>query len=149
MELILLKDVEKVGRKGEVVRVRDGFARNFLFPQKLALAVTVENLVFVEEHKARAVKRHEKEKQAAVTLGAKLQATKVTLQVKAGEQGKLFGSVTSEDIATEISRRGFSVDKKQIGLKEPIRAVGSYPVSVELYPEVKVPVTVEVVQEKQ
>lgn len=145
MELILLKDVEKVGRKGDVVRVRDGFARNFLLPQKLGLAATRANREFVEEQKGRVKARREKEKAAAQEAAKKITEFKVTLEARAGEQGKLFGSVTSEDVAGALNRQGLSLDKKQILLKEPIRSLGSFPVTVELYPEVKTSVTVEVV----
>lgn len=146
MELILLENVEKVGRKGEVVRVRDGYARNFLFPKKLALVVTQANRAFMEDQKLRAEKRYEKEKIAAAATVEKIQSLKVVVEAKAGEQGKLFGSVTSEDICLALTQCGYAFDKKQIVLKESIRALGSYPVTVELYPEVKACITVEVIQ---
>ncbi len=145
MELILLKDVEAVGRKGQVVRVRDGYARNFLFPQTLAVEVTKQNLKFVEEQKARAATRHAKEKATAEKAASKLGELKVTIEARAGEQGKLFGSVTTEDIATALQAQGHKFVKKQISLKDPIRTLGSFPVTVELYPEVKASLTVEVV----
>lgn len=145
MELILLKDVEKVGRQGEVVCVRDGFARNFLLPQKLALAATRTNRQFVEEQKIRAQARRERERAAAQETAKRLHELKVTVEARAGEQGKLFGSVTSEDISSALNREGFSVDRKQIFLKEPIRSLGSFSVMVELYPEVKSSVAVEVI----
>ncbi len=146
MKVLLLKDVSGVGQKNDVKNVNDGFARNFLFPQKLALAVTEKNKVFVEDQKARAQKRQEKEKNAALAVAEKLQKVKLTIEVKAGEQGKLFGSVTSEDICEALAGRGFAFEKKQIGLKEAIRALGSHAVTVELSPEVKASLTVEVVQ---
>jgi large subunit ribosomal protein L9 len=146
MELILLQDVEKVGRKGEVVRVRDGFARNVLIPRKLALAATSENQVFVEEHKKRAEARREKEKTAAQTLADKMSSVKIKIEAQAGEQEKLFGSVTSEEIAEALSKKGFEVDKKQIQMKDAIKSLGSHSVAVEIYPQVKANITVEVIR---
>ncbi len=146
MELILLQDVEKVGRKGEVVRVRDGFARNVLIPRKLALAATSENQEFVEEHRKRAELRHEKEKAAAQALADKMSSVKIKIEASAGEQEKLFGSVTSEEIAEALAKKGHNVDKKQIHMKEAIKALGSHAVTIEVYPQVKASVTVEVVR---
>ncbi len=145
MELILLKDIETVGRKGQVVRVKDGFARNYLFPQSLAVEVTKDNLKFVEEHKARALTRQAKEKAAAQTLAQKINELKVSIEARAGEQGKLFGSVTGEDIAKALQAQGHKIQKKQVVLKDSIRNLGSFPVVVEIYPEVRTTITVEVV----
>lgn len=146
MELLLLKDVEKVGRKGEIIRVRDGFGRNFLIPRKLALPATEAGERFLEEQKTRSEKRRAKEKQEAVSRAEKLAKLKITLEARAGEQDKLFGSVTAEDISEALARQGFPVDKKRIHLKEALRALGTHPVTVELYPEVKTTVSVEVVR---
>ncbi len=146
MELILLKDIEKVGRKGQVIRVRDGFARNFLLPQKFAFPSTRANREFVEELKVRAAKKHEKELAAAQKEADALGQVRLTLEARAGEQDKLFGSVTSEDIQEALERRGLKVDKKHIHLRDPIRALGSHQVVVELYPQVKTTVTVEVIK---
>lgn len=145
MELILLQDVEKVGRKGEVIRVRDGFGRNFLLPQNLALVATSENRRFVDDLKARAAKRAAQEKADAEALAKKIQGVKLTLERAAGEQDKLFGSVTAEDIREALAEKKYSFDKKQIHLKDPIRNLGTYSVTLELYPQVKAAVSVEVV----
>ncbi|MBU3759272.1 MAG: 50S ribosomal protein L9 [Candidatus Omnitrophica bacterium] len=145
MELILLQDVEKVGRKGEVIRVRDGFGRNFLLPQNLALVATKENRRFVDDLKARAAKRAAQEKAEAETLAKKIQGVKITLERAAGEQDKLFGSVTAEDIREALAEKKHAFDKKQIHLKEPIRHLGTFSVTLELYPQVKAAVSVEVV----
>ncbi len=147
MELILLKDVNDVGLKGEVVRVRDGFARNFLLPRKLAMPCTPTNQQFVETQKARAAERRAKEQTEAENRAKQLTELKLTLQAPAGEQNKLFGSVTAEDIRQALAERGYSLDKKRIHLKEPIRSLGSHTVAVELYPQVKAAVTVEVVRQ--
>lgn len=146
MELILLRDVDKVGRQGDVVRVRDGFARNFLIPHSLALPATRAGEKFVEEQKLRASKRREKEKEGAHTLSERLQHEKLRIEARAGEQDKLFGSVTAEDISLALSQRGYEVSKKQIHLTEPIRSLGTFTVTVALFPEVKASVEVEVVR---
>lgn len=146
MELILLQDVEKVGRKGEVVRVRDGFARNVLIPRKLALAATDENQTFVEEHKKRAEIRREKEKAAAQAQADKISSVKLKIEAQAGEQEKLFGAVTSEEIAEALAKKGYEVDKKQIQMKDAIKTLGIHHVSVEIYPQVKASVSVEVIR---
>ncbi len=147
MELILLRDVESVGRKGDVVKVRDGYARNFLLPRGMALRSTPSNQIFVEDQKARAAKRREKEKNQAQSQAESMKKLKLTFTAKAGENNKLFGSVTHEDIREELLKQGFDIDKKHIHLAEPIRALGAYQVSIDLYPQVKTTVTVEVVQE--
>ena len=144
--MILLKDVEKVGRKGDVLRVRDGFGRNFLLPQGLALLSTRANQRFVEEQKTRVSKRRAAERLKAEDRAEKLQELKLEIEAAAGEHDKLFGSVTAEDICEALAKKGYAVDKKLIYLKESIRTLGLHPVSVELYPQVKATVTVEVVR---
>lgn len=144
MDVILLKDVEKVGRKGEVVKVRDGYARNFLLPRSLALHSTYENRKFVEEHRERARKRFAKEKAAAEEKAAKMKSLKVAVQAKVGENDKLFGSVTSEDIREALAKQGHAFEKKQIHVQDAIRKTGSHTATVEIYPQVKVNITVEV-----
>jgi len=146
MELILLKDVNNLGRKGETVRVRDGFARNFLIPQKVALPSTQAGKEFVAEQKMRAEKRRAKEKAEAELKAKELEKVKLILQVPAGEQDKLFGAITNDDIRIALEAKGFSLDKKKILLKDPIRALGTYTVQVEIFPQVKSAVSVEVVR---
>jgi len=146
MELILLQDVQKVGRKGERVCVRDGFGRNFLLPRKWALVCTKANSKFVEDLAARNANRREKEKEQAGNLAERLAALKLVVEVRAGEKEKLFGSVTAEDICTALAREGHRFDKKQVHLKESIRTLGTHPVTLELYPEVKATIAVEVVR---
>lgn len=147
MELILLKDVENVGSRGDVVRVKDGFARNFLLPQKSAMAATRANRVFVEEQRERANKRHAKERAEAATFATKLSELKVAIEAKVGENDKLFGSVTAEQVCTAINEKGYQFRKKQVQLKEPIRSLGTYLITVDVYPEVKAKISVEVVAE--
>ncbi len=146
MELILLKDVEKVGLKGDVIRVRDGFARNFLLPQNLALPSTRANQEFFTEQKERMTRRREKERVLAQDLAQKLSQVKVTIPAQAGEQDKLYGSVTAEDVCEALNKQGYSFGRKQILLKESIRALGTHTVSVELFLQVKASVTVEVIR---
>ncbi len=148
MEVILIQNVEKVGRRGDVVRVREGFGRNFLLPRKLALPSTRANQKFVEEQKVRAAKRREKEKTAARDQAEKLKKVALKISVRAGEKDKLFGSVTSEDIRQALSDAGYPFEKKQIHIKEPIRSLGKHEITVELYPEVKANVSVEVAGKK-
>lgn len=147
MEMILLRDVEKVGRKGEVVRVRNGFGRNFLIPRGLALTSTPGNQKFVEEQKRRAAIRREKEKTQAEQAAEKIKKLKLTVEAKAGEGDKLFGSVTSEDIRKALATHGLEFDKKQIHLDDPIRSLGSHSFVVELFGQVKVQAAVEVVRQ--
>lgn len=144
MEVILTKDVQHVGRKGEVVRVRDGFARNFLIPQSVAIPATRSNQEFVTEQKARAEKRREKEKAEAEKLAEKLSSLKIKIEAQVGEEDKLFGSVTAEDIAEALAKKGHKFEKRQIHLKDSIRTVGSHTVTVDLASQVKATVTVEV-----
>lgn len=146
MELVLLKDVDNVGRRGDVIRVRDGFGRNFLLPRKLALPCTKANQSFVEDQKKRALGRREKEKVEAEKLAIRLANTKIVIEARAGEQNKLFGSVTHEQIREALEHQGYRIDKKHIHLKEAIHSLGNYEVTVELYPEVKTTVALEVVR---
>lgn len=144
MELILLKKVENLGVKGDIVRVRDGYARNFLLPQNLALPSTRENQEFVAAQRARNEKRKVKEKQLALAKAEQMKQVKLKIESQAGEHGKLFGSVTAEDIRKALAEQGFSVERKKIHLKESIRSVGTYSVAVELFQDVKTNLSVEV-----
>jgi large subunit ribosomal protein L9 len=146
MEIILLKDVEKVGRKGEIVSVRDGFGRNFLLPRTLALPATPENRAQLETEKRRAAERRTQKKQEAEKLAEKLASLRLRVPVAVGEKDKLFGSVTSQDVAEAAAREGITLDKKQLILSEPIRSLGTHAVIVELDPNVKTTLQVEVVK---
>lgn len=146
MELILIQDVNKVGQKGDVVRVRDGFARNFLIPRKLALPATRNNQEFVEEQKKRSQARKEKEKQVAQETADRMAQIKVVVEARAGDQDKLFGSVTNEDIQAVLAGQGFQIDKKQIHIKDAIRSLGTHTVSIEVYHGVRTNIVVDVVR---
>ena len=146
MELILLKDVEKVGRKGELVEVQSGYARNFLLPLQLAMPAKSANKKFIEDQKTRAEKRQKQEKDTALAKSKELEQIGLTIKAAAGDQDKLFGSVTAEDLRAALFDQGFEIDKKRIHIKEPIRMLGIHAVIVELYPQVKATVKVEIIR---
>lgn len=137
MKIILLQDVDKLGKAGDLVDSKVGFARNFLFPRKLAIEATEENLATWKEQKAQE-EADEKERIAgAEALKAKLEAIEVKLQAKTGEGGRLFGAMTSKDIALEIEKLlGEKIDKKKIELKDNIKTVGEQTVAVKVYGDV-------------
>jgi len=147
MKVILQREVVKLGAPGDIVVVKDGYARNFLIPRGMAVVATKGG----ERHAERLSKAHrdkvEKEKVEAEAIASRLVATPLRLTVRAGEDGRLFGSVTAADIATAMSKGGTMVDRKQVRLEEPIRSVGTHEISVHLHPEVNAAVTVEVVGE--
>ncbi|HNX68164.1 MAG TPA: 50S ribosomal protein L9 [Candidatus Omnitrophota bacterium] len=147
MELLLLKDVADLGKKGDVVRVRDGFARNLLIPNGQATPATRENQKFFEDHRARSAARKAKEKEAAEKRSKELRDLKITMEVRAGEGDKLFGSVTPEDIRAALAQKGHEFDKKQIRIKEALKTLGVHQVDLELYPQVKTRLTVELVRQ--
>ncbi len=147
MEVILRDNVDKVGRAGEVVQVKDGYARNFLLPRGLAYPATDGNKKRVEaERKARGAKLAAM-KGDADALAQRLGTVTVTFTAKAGEGDRLFGSVTSQDIADRLGEQGFAVDKRDIELAESIKTLGVFPVSIRLHPEVKGEIKVSVVRE--
>ncbi len=148
MEIILLKDVEKVGKKGEVINVRDGFGRNFLLPRALALPATRANRVSNEKQKERAAVRKTHKKEDAQSLATNLASLVIQLEVKTGEKDKLFGSVTAQDVVRALKEKGFTLNKRQIHIPEPIRNLGSHTVTVELEADVKTSLRVEVVKKK-
>lgn len=135
-KLILLQDVEKLGKAGEVITVKDGFARNYLLPKRLALSATAQNLKAVEVEKKRRVEAQEKEKGEAQRLAELISHTSCTIAVEAGRDEKLFGSVTSIDIQKALETEGILVDKKKVELKEHITQIGIYQVPIKLHPEV-------------
>jgi len=147
MDVILRQDVDKVGRTGELVSVKDGYARNFLLPRGLAYAATEGNRRRLEAEQAQKGKKQAAETAAARAVGAKLEAVSLTFTMKAGEGDKLFGSVTASDVAEKLAAEGHAVDKRQIELDEPIKALGVYKVPVRLHHDVKPEVRVWVVKE--
>ena len=148
MELILRQEVEHLGRRGEVVHVKAGYGRNYLLPRKLAMPVTEGNRKVVEQEKAAAVKRDAHEQSEAQQLAGMLGQTTLTVARKAGENGVLFGSVTSIDIAEELHKKGFEIDRRKIHLEEPFKQLGEFQVPVRLHKDVTVSVPVQVVPEE-
>lgn len=147
MEVILREDVKTLGKAGELVRVRPGYARNYLLPQGLAYEASEGNKKRIAgEQKARATKAAE-ERAGAEAEAAKLGQVAVTIRAKAGEEGKLFGSVTSQDIAEALAAQGQAVDKRRIELEHPIKMLGWHTVPVRLHSEVMAEVRVQVVPE--
>jgi large subunit ribosomal protein L9 len=147
MEIILLKNVESLGRKGDLVRVKKGYGRNFILPRNLGLVANAANQAFVKDLQARAQKRKIEEKKSAEVLVQKLEKASLKIAKTVGENEKLFGSVTSEDIREALTKLEYSFSKKQIQLKEPIKSLGVHTVVVEVYPQVKATVSVEVIPE--
>ena len=145
MEVILVKNVKGLGNEGEVVNVADGYARNYLLPRGLALQATKANLRALKERRETRETKVQKELAAAEKIAKQLERSKVTIRRKAGEGGRLFGSVTSKDVADAIEEAlGIEVDKRRIDLIEPIKAVGSYTVSMKLHSEVSTTIDIEV-----
>ena len=147
MELLLLKNVTDVGKKGDVVRVRDGFARNFLLPQDLAIPATRANKQFFSEQRARSAKRKAKEKEAAEKRAKEMKDLTIKLEVRAGDGDKLYGSVTAEDLRVELEKQGHVFEKKQVRIKEPLKTLGTHQIDLEIYPQVKTRLTVELVRQ--
>ena len=146
MEVILKKDVQGTGKEGDVVKVSDGFARNKLIPGGLAVEATEANKRAIAREKAKAAEKYAQDKEAAEQLAAKLTAAPVIVKTKVGDNGKLFGSITSMDIAQAVSEQlGTEVDKKKIVLDKPIKEVGETEVTVKLFQDVaaKVKVVIE------
>jgi large subunit ribosomal protein L9 len=144
MEVILLENIDRVGTRGQVVKVADGYGRNYLLPKKLAVAATPQNRKWVEQQRVRFLKLEAKEKGDAADLGTLLGGISVTVIRKAGERGNLFGSVTSLDIAEKLVAQGYHIDKRKIHLPTPIKVLGEYDVPVKLHREVTATVKVHV-----
>lgn len=136
MQIILQEDVEKVGTRGQLVEVREGYARNFLLPKKLALEATPGNLKRLEKMRAAFAKKTAVEKDSAQKLAELLAGVSLTLSRKAGENDQLFGSVTSGDISEALAAQGYNVEKRKIVLADPIKLVGEYDIPVKLHREV-------------
>ena len=136
MELILCQDVEKIGKVGDVIKVKDGFARNFLIPRKLAYMATPTNVKKIEQQKIKKAKEDEKIQREAEALAEKLSKVSCTITVEVNDLERLYGSVSEMDIAKTLEDEGFSIDKKFIKLDNPIDQLGIYEVNIELHPKV-------------
>jgi large subunit ribosomal protein L9 len=148
MELILREDVEKLGARGQVVKVADGYARNFLLPRHLAVIATEANKNIVEQERQAHLRKQAKEKSSAEELGKLMTGVVVTIAQKAGEQDQLFGSVTSKDIADALEAQNYHIERKKLQLEEPIRQLGEHKVPVRLHADVTVEITVNVIREE-
>jgi large subunit ribosomal protein L9 len=147
MEVILRDHVENVGKRGEVVKVADGYARNFLLPRKLALPATPGNRKQVERERVKLDSKEADEKSGAEAIAARMVGVEAVISRKVGETEALYGSVTTADIAEALAKQGFETDKRKIGLREPIRKLGAFTVPVRLHREVIVQLPVRVVAE--
>ena len=148
MEVILKEDVPKLGSRGDMVKVAEGYGRNFLLPRKLAIEATKANKTVIEQMKASALRRSAREKGEAEQLAKQFDGVKLTFHRKAGERDQLFGSVTSADIAHELERMGFNIDRRKIHLNEPLKTLGEYTIPIRLHREVTAPVQVVLLKDK-
>jgi large subunit ribosomal protein L9 len=144
MEVILKEDVDKLGHRGDVVKVADGYGRNFLLPRKLAMQATEANKAVIEQMKNAAARRSATEKAQAEELVIKLEPVVLSFTRKSGEAGHLFGSVTSADIAAELATMGFEIDRRKIQLAESLKSVGEFTLAIKLHREVTAHIKVQV-----
>ena len=147
MKVILLKDIETLGSAGEVVEVKNGYGRNFLIPRNEALAASAANMAQFESRRKQQQTLAERDRRAAEALAKKLETESITAQVKVGEEDRLFGSVTAQNIAELLDEKGYAVDRRAIHLEDPIRELGVYNIEVRLHPEVAAAVKLWVVKE--
>ena len=148
MEVILREDVEKLGHRGQVVKVAPGYARNFLLPKRLAVAATEANKKIVEQERQAALRREAKETSDATELGKLVETVSITIAQKAGDNDQLFGSVTAKDISESLEKQGYQIDRRKIQLADPIKTLGDFKVPVRLHRDVTVEITVHVVKEE-
>lgn len=147
MKVILRKNFDQLGKVGDVVNVKDGYARNYLIPRQIAYQATKGNIRALEEEKKQILKKEAKELEAAQSLAAELEKVSITIPVKVGEEDKIFGSVTNQMIADALKEKGYDLDKRKIEITEPIKSLGIYNVSIKLHPNVSANVKTWVVRE--
>jgi len=148
MEVILREEIDNLGRRGDVVKVAAGYARNYLLPKRLAVAANESNKKIVEQERQAYLRRESKEIGDANDLAKMMGSVEVTISQKAGENDQLFGSVTAQDIVAALERAGYTIDRKKVNLAEPIKALGDYTVTVRLHREVSVELPVHVIKEE-
>jgi large subunit ribosomal protein L9 len=148
MEVILREDIEKLGERGQVVQVKNGYARNFLLPRKLAVAATGANKKIVEQERQAHLRRETKLKGEAEDLAKMMSAVTVTISQKAGENDQLFGSVTAKDIAEALEKQNYTIDRRKVLLEEPIKMLGEHKVPLRLHRDVSTEITVNVVKDE-
>jgi len=149
MEVILREDIDKLGTRGQLVKVTSGYARNFLLPKRLAVAATDSNRKIVEQERQSHLRREAKETADAAELGKLMASVTVTIAQKAGENDQLFGSVTSRDIGDALEKQGYTIDRRKILLSEPLRQLGEHKVTVRLHRDVSVEIPVNIVREAE
>lgn len=147
MEVILRQAIENLGKPGDVVKVKPGYARNFLLPRGLAYEATAGNLKRIQQERDRLEAAENERRSGAQSIADKLEQVSLTFSARVGEEGKLFGSVTAADIAQQLEAQGFSIEKRQIDLHEPIKALGVYKVPVRLHADVKPEIRVWVIKQ--
>ncbi|HNV86106.1 MAG TPA: 50S ribosomal protein L9 [Candidatus Omnitrophota bacterium] len=148
MEVILVEDMEKLGRKGDIVKVKDGYYRNYLFPRKKAVPCTKENLRWQEQEKARRAEQDAKEREEAVVLAKKLEKIVLEIKAHAGENDKLYGSVSSREIALALSEKKIVLEEGKIEIETPIKILGDHQVKLKLHADVSSEICVRVVKDK-
>lgn len=146
MQVVLLQDVNKLGKKGDIVNVSDGYARNFLYPKNLAAPATESKLKEIKTQKQNQAVKKQKEEEEAKALATKISGLTVVLKAKIGEAGRLFGAISNKDIADGLKEQhNYKIDKKKITLKEPIKSLGTYTITVKIHPVAHADINVEVV----
>lgn len=148
MKVILKEDVASLGKRGDTIKVSDGYARNFLIPKGLALEATGKNINALEHAKKVIAQQAEKERKRAESLLQQFAGVTVTIPCKVGEMDKLFGSVTGKDIEKALSEQGLNVDKRQVVIEEPIKSLGEHRVKIKLHPGIVAEITVNVTREE-
>ncbi|NLO88749.1 MAG: 50S ribosomal protein L9 [Clostridia bacterium] len=149
MKIILKAEVENLGKEGDVLEVADGYGRNYLLPKGLAVLATPQNLKQLEKTIKAREEQKKQELELAKELAAKINETTVVIHAKVGEKGKLYGSITNNDLAAKLGEKGIEVDKRKIDLKDPIKEVGFYTIGVKVHPEVFAELRVQVEAEKE
>ncbi|HBT19856.1 MAG TPA: 50S ribosomal protein L9 [Peptococcaceae bacterium] len=149
MKVILKAEVENLGKEGDVLEVADGYGRNYLLPRGLAVLATPQNLKQLEKKIKAREEQKKQELEQARQLAAKINETTIVIRAKVGEKGKLYGSITNNDVAAKLSEQGIEVDKRKIDLKDPIKEVGFYTIGIKVHPEVYAELRVQVEAEKE
>ena len=147
MKIIIREDYEPLGKVGDIVTVKDGFARNYLIPKQIAVLATPKNMKILEEEQKMMVRRRDKDRRRAEALSKELEKVSLTAAVAVGEEDRVFGSVTSQTIAELLKEKGYDIDKRKVQLDEPIKALGIYTVTVKLHTDVEAKIRLWVVKE--
>jgi large subunit ribosomal protein L9 len=148
MEIILREDIDKLGQRGDMVKVAAGYARNYLLPRNLAVAANESNKKIVEQQRQAHLRREAKQVTEAQDLGKMMAEVSVTIRQKAGENDQLFGSVTANDVAVALEKLGYNIDRKKVHLEEPIKTLGDFQVAVRLHKDVSIDIPVHVVKDE-